>query len=282
MDLALSGKVVLITGASGGIGRALAEAFAAEGAQLALTGHGQQATLEAWTAEQPWKERALCLQADVSDPAQMETCFRTAGEHFGRVDVTVANAGRWPREALLLHEAGEARIRGTLEANLFGSLWTARAFFASLARTRPRPDGHGAALCFIGSTAGRFGERHHAEYAVSKAGLYGLVRSLKNEIVQIDPYGRVNMVEPGWTVTHMVRDELREPGAIASVARTMPLRQLARAADIARAVLFLCSHAAARHVTGEVLTVAGGMEGRALWRDADIDEEAVVRRLGQE
>jgi 3-oxoacyl-[acyl-carrier protein] reductase len=282
MDLALSDKVVLITGASGGIGRALAEAFAAEGAQLALTGRGQQAALEAWTAQQPWKERALCLQADVSDPAQMEACFRAAGERFGRVDVTVANAGRWPREALLLHEAGEARIRATLEANLYGSLWTARAFFASLARTRPRPDGHGAALCFIGSTAGRFGERHHAEYAVSKAGLYGLVRSLKNEIVELDPYGRVNMVEPGWTVTHMVRDELREPGAIASVARTMPLRQLARAADIARAVLFLASHAAARHITGEVLTVAGGMEGRALWRDADIDEEAVVRRLGQE
>jgi 3-oxoacyl-[acyl-carrier protein] reductase len=282
MDLALTDKVVLITGASGGIGRALAEAFAAEGAQLALTGHGQQAVLEAWTAEQPWKERALCLQADVSDPAQMEACFRAAGERFGRVDVAVANAGRWPREALLLHEAGEARIRGTLEANLYGSLWTARAFFASLARSRPRPDGHGAALCFIGSTAGRFGERRHVEYAVSKAGLYGLVRSLKNEIVELDPYGRVNMVEPGWTVTHMVRDELRQPGAIAAVARTMPLRQLARAADIARAVLFLCSHAAARHITGEVLTVAGGMEGRTLWRDADIDEEAVLRRLGQE
>jgi 3-oxoacyl-[acyl-carrier protein] reductase len=282
MDFALAGKVVLITGASGGIGRALAEAFAAEGAQLALTGHAQQAALEAWTAEQPWKERALCLAADVSDPAQMDACFRAACDRFGRVDVSVANAGRWPREALLLHEAGEARIRQTIESNLYGSLWTARAFFASLARTRPRPDGHGAALCFIGSTAGRFGERHHAEYAVSKAGLYGLVRSLKNEIVQLDPYGRVNMVEPGWTVTHMVRDELREPGAIASVARTMPLRQLGRAVDIARAVLFLCSHAAARHVSGEVLTVAGGMEGRALWRDADIDEEAVVRRLGQE
>src|SRR5688572_31723187 len=141
MDLALAGKVVLITGASGGIGRALAEAFAAEGAQLALTGRSQQAALEAWTAEQPWKERALCLQADVSDPAQMEACFRAAGERFGRVDVTVANAGRWPRESLLLHEAGEARIRGTLESNLYGALWTARAFLASLARAQPRPDG---------------------------------------------------------------------------------------------------------------------------------------------
>jgi 3-oxoacyl-[acyl-carrier protein] reductase len=280
MDLELSDKVVLVTGASGGIGRALASAFAAEGASLVLTGHTQQAELERWLAEQTWRERALPWQVDVARPDQVHRAFDAARERFGRVDVAVANAGRWPREALLLHEAGEERIRATLEANLMGALWTARSFLATLAATGPRDDGHGTALCFIGSTAGRFGERQHAEYSVSKAGMYGLVRTLKNEIVALDPYGRVNMVEPGWTVTHMARAELDQPGTITSVTRTMALRQLGRAVDVARAVLFLCSPAMSRHVSGEVLTVAGGMEGRTLWGEADVDEDAVRRRLG--
>jgi 3-oxoacyl-[acyl-carrier protein] reductase len=280
MDLALQDKVVLVTGASGGIGRALAEGFAAEGAQLALTGHTQQAALEQWVGAQPWHERALCVRCDVSRPTEVQAAFDAARERFGRVDVAVANAGRWPREPLLLHQADEERIRATLEANLLGALWTARSFLATLARTGARPDGHGAALCFIGSTAGRFGERHHAEYSVSKAGMYGLVRTLKNEIVQLDPYGRVNMVEPGWTVTHMARAELDQPGTITAVTRSMALRQLGRAVDVARAVLFLCSPAMSRHVSGEVLTVAGGMEGRTLWGEAEVDEGAVRRRLG--
>lgn len=279
MDSGLGDSTVLVTGASGGIGRALAETFAGEGARLALLAGRRLAELEAWVARQPWRERALCLAADVARPAELEGAFARAVECFGRVDATIANAGLWPRESLLLHEAGEERIRGALDSNLFGALWTARAAMAQLARLGPRADGVGACLCFIGSTAGRFGERGHAEYAVAKAGLYGLVRTLKNEIVRLDPYGRANMVEPGWTVTHMARAELEQPGAIAGVARTMPLRQLARAADIARAVAFLCSPKLARHVSGEVLTVAGGMEGRVQWERDEIDEDSVRARL---
>jgi 3-oxoacyl-[acyl-carrier protein] reductase len=282
VELQLAGKTVVITGASGGIGRALCEAFADEGASLVLQGRAQFDALERYVAQRPWRERALCVRADVAIPAEIERVFASAVERFGRVDVCVANAGVWPREHQLLHEASVERIRGVIDSNLFGALWTARAFSATLARSGARSDGHGAALVFIGSTAGRFGERGHAEYAVSKAGLYGLVRSLKNEIVHVDPYARVNMVEPGWTVTHMVRKELEVPGAIANVARTMPLRQLARAADIARAVLFLASPAAARHITGEALTVAGGMEGRTQWTAEQIDEAAVRRRLQQD
>jgi 3-oxoacyl-[acyl-carrier protein] reductase len=282
VDLQLAGKTVVITGASGGIGRALCEAFADEGALLVLQGRMQFDVLERYVEQRPWRERALCVQADVAIPAEIERVFASAVECFGRVDVCVANAGVWPRAHELLHEASVERIRGAIDANLLGSLWTARAFMAALARSGAREGGHGAALVFIGSTAGRFGERGHAEYAVSKAGLYGLVRTLKNEIVHVDPYARVNMVEPGWTVTHMVRRELETAGAIANVTRTMPLRQLARAVDIARAVLFLASPAAARHITGEVLTVAGGMEGRTQWNSEQIDEAAVRRRVQQE
>jgi len=276
MDLALKDKVVLVTGASGGIGAALAEAFAAEGAQLVLHAGSKFAELD-----RAWGKRALVVQAEISDCASVERMFAAAAAHYGRVDSVIANAGRWTPEFALVHQASEARIRSILETNLLGTLWTARAFLGTLAKTGPRADGHGASLVLIGSTAGRFGEKGHAEYAVSKAGLYGILHSIKNEIVALDPFGRVNMIEPGWTVTRMARPALEQPGVIAAVVRTMPLRQLARAEDIARAALFLSSPGAARHVSGQVLTVAGGMEGRVQWETREVDEAAVRARLSQ-
>jgi 3-oxoacyl-[acyl-carrier protein] reductase len=116
---------------------------------------------------------------------------------------------------------------------------------------------------------------------VSKTGLYGLLRSLKNEIVTLDPYGRVNLVEPGWTATEMARPTLEQPGRVERIVRTMPLRQIARPADIARAVVFLCSPLAARHISGETLTVAGGMEGRVVWESDQVDAPAVRRRIDE-
>lgn len=279
MDLGLADKTVLVTGASGGIGRALAEAFAAEGASLVLHGHGAFAELETWLASRPWRARAIAVKADVARPAEVERAFDEALDRFGRVDVAIANAGRWPVEDRPLWRVSEERLRATLDANLLGAVWTARAFLARLERTGQRPDGHGASLVVIGSTAGRFGERGHADYALAKAGLVGLVQSLKNEVVTIDPFARVNLIEPGWTATHMARPALEEPGNIARTVRTMPLRQIGRAVDVARAALYLASPLAARHVTGQVLTVAGGMEGRTLWEADTIDEHAIRTRM---
>lgn len=279
MDLELKGKVVFVTGASGGIGRALAESFAAEGAKLALTGNDAFAELDAWVKTQPRARDMLALRCDTTDPASVDAAMSQARAKFGRVDACIANAGRWTPEFALAHRATPERIRRNIEINLLGSMWTARAFMSALEASGPRTDGVGAALVFIGSTAGRFGEKGHAEYSAGKAGLYGLVRTLKNEIVELDPFARVNMIEPGWTVTHMARAALQQPGVISKVVRTMPLRQLARATDIARTALVLCSPALSRHVSGEVVTVAGGMEGRALWESADVDEDAIRRRV---
>ncbi len=282
MDLKLDGKVALITGASGGIGRALALEFAAEGARIALHAHTRADEARAWLGQQEWRDRALVVEADVRSTTELEAAFNQVLEHWQRIDVCIANAGVWPPENAGLHEVPEERFRRVVETNFLGAAWTARSFLAALARTGPRDDGHGASLTFIGSTAGRFGERGHADYAASKSALYGLVRSLKHEIVDLDPYGRVNLVEPGWTVTHMARPALDEPGAIRRVARTMPLKQLARAKDIARTAVWLASPTAARHVTGEILTVAGGMEGRVRWEPEEIDEDAIRKRLLEE
>jgi 3-oxoacyl-[acyl-carrier protein] reductase len=279
MDLLLQDKAVLVTGASGGIGRALAGAFAGEGARVVLHGHRGMGALEEWLAQQPWRERALALAADVTRPAEVDALFERARERFGRVDVCIANAGVWPPEDVPLAEQSDERVRRTLEVNLLGALWTARAFLRGLAADGPRADGHGACLLFTGSTAARFGERGHADYATSKAGLLGLMRSLKNEIVGLDRYARVNVIEPGWTVTEMTQRAIEDPALVTRVVRTMPVRQIARAVDIARVALMLASPAAARHVSGQVLTVAGGMEGRVLWDDGEIDTDDVLARL---
>jgi len=277
LDLGLSQRVVLVTGASGGIGRALAEAFAAEGARLVLTGNEQIGELERWLHGAGIPD-AIAVRADTTDPASIQAAFEAARAQFGRVDVAIANAGKWTPEFALLHEASVDRIRDNLSTNLLGTIWTARAFFQTLAHTGPHQDGSGASFAMIGSTAGRFGEKGHAEYAASKSGMYGLLRTLKNEIVELDPFARVNLIEPGWTVTHMARAALEQPGVIERVVRTMPLRQLGRAQDVARAALFLASPVMSRHVSGEVITVAGGMEGRTLWDSDRIDEDSIRRR----
>ena len=282
MDLRLADLTVLITGASGGIGRGLAEVFAAEGSRLVLHGHHGLPGLEAWVAQQPWRDRALCVGADITRPEEVAAAFAAGEARFGRVDVAVANAGVWPKPHEHLDQASPERIVNTLTIDLLGAAWTARAWMAGLRRLGPRADGVGASLCFIGSTAGEFGEAGHADYAMAKAGLHGLVRSLKNEVVHVDPFARVNLVQPGWTATHMVREELAVDGAIGSILRTMPLKQLARAVDVARAVAVLSSPVASRHLSGQVVTVAGGMEGRVQWDAAAVDEGAVRQRLQQD
>lgn len=282
MDSGLIDKVVVITGASGGIGRAMAEAFGAEGCRLVLSGNSQIDSLRSWTDGQPFAERALVVGADVSRAPDVEALFAAAAERFGRVDVCLANAGIWPVDDTPLAAMPADRLRRTVEVNLLGAAHTARSFLATLSATGPRDDGHGAALIFTGSTAGRFGERCHADYALAKAGLVGLLMTLKNEIVAIDAFGRVNMIEPGWTVTHMARPALSRPGTISKVVATMPLRQLGRAKDIAACALWLASPLLARHVSGQTLTVAGGMEGRLLWSEQDISEDAVRQRLDED
>jgi 3-oxoacyl-[acyl-carrier protein] reductase len=150
------------------------------------------------------------------------------------------------------------RWEETLRANLTATFLTARAFLREVER-----NGHGN-LVLVGSTAGRFGEAGHADYASAKAAIQvGLLLSLKNEIVRIAPRGRVNAVAPGWTYSPMTRGALDE-SVVERVTRTMALRKVASAEDIARTIVVLASDELSGHVTGELVTVAGGMEGRTI------------------
>ncbi len=276
MDLGLADRVVWITGASGGIGRALADAFAAEGARLLLTGGARVDRAEEHARLRGWGDRALVRAADVTDEAALEVAAAAARERFGRLDAVVVNAGIWPPEDVPLHEMSVERLRRVLDVDLLGALLTARAFLAALAADGPHADGGGATITFVGSTAGRFGERDHVEYAAAKAGLRGVTSSLKNEIARLDPEGRVNLVEPGWVATEMAAGTLADRDTVRRVLSTAARRRVATPGDVAAAAVWLASPRAARHVTGEAITLAGGMEGRRLWRDDEIDPEAAV------
>jgi len=116
----------------------------------------------------------------------------------------------------------------------------------------------------IGSTAGLFGEAGHADYAAAKSAIvHGLLLSLKNEVVRIAPRARVNAICPGWTESPMTRSSL-SPALVERITRTMPLRKVATPEDVARQVVALASNRISGHVTGQVVTVAGGMEGRVV------------------
>jgi 3-oxoacyl-[acyl-carrier protein] reductase len=255
METGLAGKGVLVTGASGGIGAACARAFAAEAARVGVHYHRGEDRARALAAElggQP------VLQADLTAEADVDRLFADARAALGRVDVCVAVAGVWPSEDVPVWELPLERWESTLRANLTTPFLTSRAFLREVER-----NGHGA-LVLIGSTAGLFGEAGHADYAAAKSAvLGGLLLSLKNEIVRTAPRGRVNAVAPGWTESPMTRGHL-DPDMVGGITRTMPLRKVAQPEDVAAQVVVLASDVLSGHVTGQVVTVAGGMEGRVL------------------
>jgi 3-oxoacyl-[acyl-carrier protein] reductase len=252
VDTGLAGKTVLVTGASGGIGSACARAFAAEGCRVVVHYHRGRERAEAVAAE---IGGAPVVGADLSDEEQVDELFARVGQ----LDVCAAVAGVWPSEDVPVWELSLDRWRATFDANLTSTFLTARGFLRGVARS-----GHGS-LVLVGSTAGLFGEAGHADYAAAKSAIvYGLLLSLKNEIVRIAPRGRVNAVCPGWTDSAMTRSSLADPALVGRVTRTMPLRKVATAEDVARQVVVLSSDELSGHVTGQVVTVAGGMEGRVL------------------
>ncbi len=281
MDTGLSHRTVLVTGASGSLGRSIAEAFGAEGARLILQGRSRTAELEAYVAGQAWASDVRVIQVDLSQPEALAVALDGVLRDDERLDHVVANAGHWPSEPQPLHRIDEERFLDTLQSNLMGAVRTARYFMARLERLGARP-GEGASLTFTGSTAARFGERDHSDYAAAKAGLVGLARTLKNEVTRIDPLARVNVIEPGWSQGEVVRPELQASGMVARVTQTLALRQLGRGKDVGRAAVFLASPRMARHVTGEILGVHGGMEGRVLWSEHDIDQTSIMARLNED
>jgi 3-oxoacyl-[acyl-carrier protein] reductase len=251
VETGLQGKRVLVTGGSGGIGGACVRAFAAEGARVAVHYNRGRERAEVAGGD-------VFVGGDLTLEPDVERIFAEAREALGGIDVCVAVVGAWPSEDVPVWKLPLARWEETLRANLTTTFLTARAFLREVART-----GHGS-LVMIASTAGLFGEAGHADYAAAKSAVAGgLLLSLKNEIARIAPLGRVNVVAPGWTESPMTRGHV-DPEQVRAISRTMALRKVAQPEDVARQVVVLASDELSGHVTGQVVTVAGGMEGRVL------------------
>jgi 3-oxoacyl-[acyl-carrier protein] reductase len=246
--MTLQGKVALVTGASRGIGRAVAVALAARGARVFCTSTkagGCDETLAAIRAAAPGSE-PQALVVDVADPAQVDALAKSVLGAAGTLDLLVNNAGI-TRDGLFLRMSPED-FDAVLGTNLRGAFLVCKAFARTLAKAR------GGRIVNIGSVVGITGNAGQANYAASKAGLVGLSKSLAQEFA-----GRsvtVNVIAPGFVETDMTA------GLPEDVRTTMlgqiPLGRFGKSEDIAEAVAFLCSDAAA-YITGQTLVVDGGM-----------------------
>jgi 3-oxoacyl-[acyl-carrier protein] reductase len=251
MDTGLAGRAVLVTGGAGGIGAAISRAFAAEGCRVAVHYRSGRTAAEVLAAELG----GVALGADLRIEAEADALVPAAVRALGALDVGVACAGTWPPEDVPVWELPLGRWEETLASNLRVTFLTARAFLRHAAATRS------GSLVLVGSTAGLFGEAGHADYASAKAAvLHGLLLSVKNEAARVGV--RVNAVAPGWTRTPMIGEEGLDAAQLARITATMALKKIATPADVAAQVVILASDRLSGHVTGQVVTVAGGMEGR--------------------
>lgn len=255
MHTGLENTAVLVTGGAGGIGEAICLAFAAEGARVGVHYHSSRQAAEALAT----KVGGVAVGGDLTNPEEVETVFASVMDRLGGLDVCVANAGWYPGDDLPIWEVSPDRWQATIDRNLTVAFLTARSFLAHAATT-----GKGS-LIFTGSTAGAFGEAGSADYAAAKAALSsGFLLSLKNEAARIGDGVRVNTVAPGWTVTPKREAEGVDPAHVERATATMARKQLATPDDVAKQVVILASDRLSGHQTGQVVVVAGGMEGRII------------------
>ncbi|KAF2479966.1 hypothetical protein BDY17DRAFT_312877 [Neohortaea acidophila] len=267
--LGIEGRHAFVTGAVGGIGLAIVKELLAAGCKV--TAHDIKQP-----EKSPGNPNLFHVQGDISDEASIATSIGTAIRHFGPIHILVPNAG-------ITNESAHPNIwelpletwEKTYAVNVRGTFLTIKHFLLAAIESQKSAGGQeldNLAIVVTGSECGKFGQAGHAEYASGKAGLqYGLVPTVKNEIVKINRRARINAVAPGWVNTELIGDRLDDPRELYLEAQgTVALRKIAQPEDVARGVAFLASHRAAGHMSGQVLSIDGGMEGRIVWREEEI------------
>jgi len=248
MSRRFENRVVLVFGGKSGIGLAAARDFAAEGAQLVITGRNARTLAE---AERAIGAGTLALRSDIADLAALDELYRQVRERHGRIDVLFVNAGvgGFVPAAAVTPEFWD----GVHAVNLRGCFFAAQKALPLM--------GRGGAIVFTGSIGSQLAAPGNITYAAAKAGLRAVARNLASELL---PQGiRVNMVSPGATETPILyRNPGMDENAVAGLRKMMiantPMKRMGTPEEIARAVLFLAS-AEASFITGVDLFVDGGV-----------------------
>jgi len=239
----LNGRAALVTGASGGIGKAIAKCLHGAGATVALSGTRVEA-LEAVKAE--LGERAHVVPADLSQPEAADALIKSAEQAMGALDILVNNAGL--NRDMLLMRLTDKDWQAVMEVDLNSAFRLSRAALRGMVKRR------WGRIVGIGSVVGTIGNPGQANYAAAKAGLIGMSKSLAYEVATRNI--TVNVVSPGFIATAMT-DKLNDEQR-AKIMDRIPAQRLGEPADIAAAVLYLASEEAG-YITGQTLHVNGGM-----------------------
>ena len=243
----LDGKTALVTGASRGIGRAIALRLAAEGASVAINYAGNTAkAAETKAAIEAVGGKAALFQADVSDSAQVERMVAAVTEMFGTIDILVNNAGI-TRDGLLMRMK-EEDFDAVLDTNLKGIFHVTKAVSKLMMKKRA------GRIVNMASVVGILGNAGQTNYAAAKAGVIGFTKSAAREFAARGI--TVNAVAPGFIATDMTA-AMPEKAKEATLA-AIPLRRMGEPEDVANAVAFLVSDQAS-YITGQVVKVDGGM-----------------------
>ncbi len=242
------GKVAIITGASRGIGRAIAEELAKGGANVVVnySGNEEKAKEVVQFVQDTYGVEAMSYRADVSNAEEVEAMVKATKEMFGAIDFLVNNAGI--TRDMLLMRLKEEDWDDVLRINLKGAFLTTKAVTRTMMRQRA------GRIVNIASVVGIMGNAGQANYAAAKAGLIGLTKSAARELASRNI--QVNAVAPGFIETDMtdvLTDEQKE-----AMLQVIPMQQLGQPEDVAKAVAFLLSDDA-RYITGQTLHIDGGM-----------------------
>lgn len=242
----LNGKVALITGASRGIGRAVALKLAGEGADVVVTATSLERAQKTADEITAMGGKALAVKVDVSSTSDVEELFAKTAEVFGKLDILVNNAGI-TRDGLLMRMK-DADWDAVIDTNLKGAFVCTREAIKLMGKAK------GGSIVNISSVVGEMGNAGQANYCASKAGLIGLTKAVAREYARRNI--TVNAITPGFIETDMT--DVLSPPVKEDLMKQIPLGRFGKPEDIANAVFFLVSEMGS-YVTGHVLSVNGGM-----------------------